>query len=70
MCLYAACECAIACVACRRALYWVIRAMTLTCRCGGWGLSHRVCLRAHVCGVMVAGSVALVGMCVRCALGL
>ncbi len=27
-------------------------------------------LRACVCGVMVAGSVALVGMCVSCALGL
>jgi hypothetical protein len=27
-----------------------------------------VCLRAHDCGVMVAGSAALVGMCVRCAL--
>jgi hypothetical protein len=45
--------------------------MTLTCHCAGWGfkLLRRVCLRARVCGVMVAGSAALVGMCVRCALG-
>ncbi len=33
-------------------------------------MSHLVCLCAHVCGVMVVGSAALVGMYVRCALGL
>ncbi len=69
VCLYAACECAMSRVACRCALFWVTRAMTLTCRCARCGLSHRVCLCARVCGVMIAGSVALVGMCVRCALG-
>jgi hypothetical protein len=62
--------CDVRCVGCRRALSWVTRAMTLPCRCAGWGLSRRVCLRAIVRGVMVAGSVALLGMCVRCALGL
>ncbi len=50
-------------VACWCALFGVTRAMTLTCRCAGWGLSRRVCLCAHVWGVMVSGSAALVGMC-------
>ncbi len=36
------------CVACWCALFWVTRAMTLTWCCGGWGLSHRVCLCARV----------------------
>ncbi len=58
------------CVACRRAVLLVTRAMTLTCRSAGWVMSCRVCLRARVCGVMVSGSAALVGICVRCALGL
>ncbi len=56
-------------VACRWALCWVTRAMTLMCCCGGWGLSHRVCLRARVCGVMVAGNAALVGMCAAVRIG-
>ncbi len=49
-CVFVCCVrvCDVACVACRRALFWVTRAMTLTCRCAGWGLSRRVCLRACV----------------------
>jgi hypothetical protein len=58
------------CVACWCALFWVTRATTPMCRCGGWCFSY--CVRLHACvrGVMVAGSAALVGMCVRCASGL
>jgi hypothetical protein len=42
-----------------------------TCRCAGWACRVVcVCARARVCGVMVAGIAALVGMCVRRALGL
>jgi hypothetical protein len=44
--------------------------MTVTWCCGGWGLCRPVCLNARVCGVMVAGSATLVGIWVRCALGL
>ncbi len=66
MCLYSVCECALCgawlvSVRC----FWVTRTMTLTCRCGGWGLSHRLCLRARVCGVMVAGSAAVCEVCIR-----
>ncbi len=61
--------CNVACVACRCALFCVTRAMMVTCRCGGWACGV-LCVSAGVCGVMVAGSAALVGMCVRCALSL
>jgi hypothetical protein len=36
--------CDVRCVGCMRALFWMTRAMTLPCRCGGCGLSHLVCL--------------------------
>ncbi len=35
------------CVVWWRALFSVTRAMTLTYRCAGWGLSRRMCLRAY-----------------------
>jgi hypothetical protein len=70
-CVFVCCVrvCDVRCMGCRRALFWVTRAMTLTCRCAGWGSSHRVCLCAHVCSVMVVGSAALVSMCAAVRVG-
>jgi hypothetical protein len=48
--------CDVRCVGCMRALFWVTRAMTLPCRCSGWGRSHRVCLCARVFVVWCRGA--------------
>jgi hypothetical protein len=52
-CVFVCCVrvCDVRCAACWRALFCVTRAMTLTCRCGGWGVSRRVCVCARVCVV-------------------